>query len=113
MTDTNSEEQKRARQSETHSTKVTAKHPFRIRTERRAQTDASFACISPEQSISGILVEPLQRINAKSCGLGRVRLAAEMFLAYGTDANDSRADGGEYTKLHAPRRGDFENGFCR
>ena len=33
-----------------------------------------------------------------------------MFLAYGADANDSRADGGKYTKLHAPRRGDFE---CR
>ena len=58
-------------------------------------------------------MEHMQRINAKSCGSGRVHLAAEMFLAYGADANDSRADGGKYTKLHAPRRGDFENGFCR
>ena len=49
-------------------------------------------------------MEHMQRINAKSCGSGRVRLAAEMFLAYGADANDSRADRGKYIKLRAPRR---------
>ena len=66
MTDTNSEDEKRARPSGTHSTEVTAKHPFRIRTERRAQIGASFACISSERNISGISREPSLRINATS-----------------------------------------------
>ena len=50
MTDTNSEEQKRARQSGTHSTKVTAKHPFRIRTERRAQNGHVFRVHQPKKN---------------------------------------------------------------
>ena len=58
--------EKRARPSRTHSTEG----PLRTRLEcipkDAPRMDASFACSSPMQNISGISVEPLLRTNAKS-----------------------------------------------
>ena len=66
MADTNSEDEKRARPSGTHSTEVLLRTRIEYAPKDAPRMDASFACSSPMQNISGISVEPLLRINAKS-----------------------------------------------
>ena len=58
--------EKRARPSGTHSTEVPLRTRIEYAPKDAPRMDASFACSSPMQNISGISVEPLLRINAKS-----------------------------------------------
>ena len=57
---------KRARPSATHSSKVPLRTYLGHAPKDAPRMDTSFACISPRKTISGVLEEPLLRINAKS-----------------------------------------------
>ena len=66
MTDTNPKDEERARPSGTHSSEVPPRTCSEYAPKDAPKVDASFACSSSEQNISGVSDEPLLRINAKS-----------------------------------------------
>ena len=65
MTDTNPKDEERARPSGTHSSKVPLRTYLGHAPKDAPRMDTSFACISPRKTISGVLEELQQRINAK------------------------------------------------